>query len=73
VAALGAVTKTASVHNGDVVTPVSKEIQDDFSAAYSALAKKHCPKGNTLTTLIGKVLAPGTYCFDQASTNTGAL
>jgi MSHA biogenesis protein MshQ len=63
------VTKTSCVQSGDVVTPVSQETLLDFSAAYSALADEPCPSANTLTTLEGQVLEPGTYCFDAALTN----
>jgi MSHA biogenesis protein MshQ len=69
--ALGVVTKTGCVHDGAVVEEVSQDIQDDFSAAYSALANVQCPIGNNLTKLVGEVLPPGTYCFDNASVNIG--
>jgi MSHA biogenesis protein MshQ len=64
------VTQNSCVLIGDVVTPVSQETLLDFNAAYSALADEPCPSANTLTTLEGQVLEPGTYCFDAALTNT---
>jgi hypothetical protein len=64
-------TKTGCSQIGDVFTPVSSDIQADFITAYSALADEQC--GNYLTTLAGQTLAPGTYCVDQASTNTGGV
>jgi hypothetical protein len=64
-------TQTSCEQNGAVFTPVSADIQSDFSTAYSALADEQC--GNYLTTLAGQNLAPGTYCVDQASANTGGV
>jgi subtilisin family serine protease len=64
-------TKTGCMQSGETVTPVSQDIQADFSTAYSVLAVEQCD--NTLTTLVGKVLEPGTYCVDSASTNTGGV
>jgi hypothetical protein len=64
-------TKTGCMQSGEDVTPVSQDIQTDFNTAYSALAVEQCD--NTLTTLAGQVLQPGTYCVDNASTNTGSV
>jgi hypothetical protein len=64
-------TKTGCVQSGEDVTPVSQDIQTDFNTAYSTLAVEQCD--NTLTTLAGQVLQPGTYCVDNASTNTGGV
>jgi hypothetical protein len=64
-------TRTSCVQSGDVVTAVSQEIQTDFHNAYSTLADEQCD--NYLTTLAGQTLAPGTYCVDNASTNTGSV
>jgi hypothetical protein len=64
-------TKTGCVQSGEDVTPVSQDIQTDFNTAYSTLAVEQCD--NTLTTLAGQVLQPGTYCVDNASTNTGSV
>jgi uncharacterized protein Usg len=64
-------TQTSCVQTGEVIAPVSQDIQADFSSAYSALADEQC--GNYLTTLSGQNLTPGTYCVDQASTNTGGV
>ncbi|MFT5011751.1 MAG: hypothetical protein ACI9HA_000398 [Dinoroseobacter sp.] len=64
-------TQASCEQNGDVFTPISADIQSDFSTAYSALANEQC--GNYLTTLAGQNLAPGTYCVDKASTNTGGV
>jgi hypothetical protein len=64
-------TQTRCMQTGEVIAPVSSDIQADFSTAYSALADEQC--GNYLTTLAGQTIAPGTYCVDQASTNTGGV
>jgi hypothetical protein len=64
-------TRTSCVQSGDVVTAISQDIQADFHDAYSTLAGEQCDY--TLATLAGQVLAPGTYCVDNASTNTGSV
>jgi hypothetical protein len=64
-------TQTSCLQTGEVIAPVSSNIQADFSTAYWAVADEQC--GNYLTTLAGQTLAPGTYCVDQASTNTGGV
>jgi hypothetical protein len=64
-------TRASCVQSGDVVTAVSQDIQTDFHNAYSTLAGEQCDY--TLATLAGQVLAPGTYCVDNASTNTGSV
>jgi hypothetical protein len=64
-------TRTSCVQSGDVVTAVSQDIQAGFRDAYSTLAGEQCDY--TLATLAGQVLEPGTYCVDNASTNTGSV
>ena len=64
-------TRNSCTQIGDVFTPVSSDIREDFSSAYSVLAAEQCT--NYLTTLAGQNLTPGTYCVDQASTNTGGV
>ena len=64
-------TRTSCVQSGDIVTAVSQDIQTDFRNAYSTLASEQCD--HTLATLAGQVLTPGTYCVDNASTNTGSV
>jgi hypothetical protein len=65
------VTKTNCYHAGDVAIPVPEQVLSDFSDQYSRLADLTCDR--MLTTLAGQTLKPGTYCFDQASTNTGGV
>jgi hypothetical protein len=65
------VTKTNCHHGGKVKIPVPEQVLKDFDKKYSNLASLHCDR--YLTTLAGEKLKPGTYCFDQASTNTGGV
>jgi hypothetical protein len=64
-------TKTSCVQSNGVVSPISQDTQTDFHNAYSTLAVEQCDY--TLATLAGQVLEPGTYCVDNASTNTGSV
>jgi hypothetical protein len=64
-------TKTSCVQSNGVVSPISQDTQTDFHNAYSTLAVEQCDY--TLATLAGQVLEPGTYCVDNASTNTASV
>lgn len=65
------VTQTSCVIDGAVVAPVSAQVVNDFDSAYAALAGLSCDE--TLTSLAGQTLSPGTYCFDAAATSTGGV
>jgi len=67
------VTQTNCHHAGEVNIPVPVQVLNDFDKKYSDLADFICPPDNYLTTLAGETLSPGTYCFDQASTNTDGV
>jgi hypothetical protein len=64
-------TQTSCMQGGGVFAAVSPQLQVDFSTAYSNLAGQQCDY--TLATLAGQILTPGTYCVDNASTNTGSV
>jgi hypothetical protein len=59
---------TGALHPNDAA---ATQAYADFLVAYDAVAAMPCDQ--TLTTLDGLTLAPGTYCFDAAATSTGGV
>src|SRR4051812_9204901 len=59
---------TGTIDAGDTA---AAQAHNDFLTAYDAF--KALPCTQTLTTLDGLTLSPGTYCFDAAVTSTGGV
>ena len=59
---------TGTIDAGDMA---AAQAHNDFLTAYDAF--KALPCTQTLTTLDGLALSPGTYCFDAAVTSTGGV
>jgi hypothetical protein len=71
VASQVSITKTNCHHAGDEVIPVPDQVITEFRDKRYELEALYCEE--TLTSLAGKTLGPGVYCFDAASTTTNGV
>ncbi|AGH46525.1 ice-binding family protein [Paraglaciecola psychrophila] len=65
------ITKTNCHHAGDEFIPVTDQVISEFRDKRYELEALYCEE--TLTSLAGKTLGPGVYCFDAASTTTNGV
>ncbi|MFT4938460.1 MAG: hypothetical protein ACI88A_001487 [Paraglaciecola sp.] len=65
------VTQTNCHHGGEEVIPVPEQVLTEFRDKRKELEDLYCE--DTVTSLAGKTLGPGIYCFDQASTTTNGV